>query len=417
MKNLFFIDDTLTNKISYYHILLFLVFLPFDRFYTELILISFLLHTLIHLRKPGESRLKRKEVIIAQSVFLLTVAGILYSTNTGQAISLAGRQLAILLFPVIIWLNPFDLTRYRINFLRIFALTCTLLIVYLYADALFVIRYYHLPASSLFSPLFMNHNFSAPVGLHATYLSLYLGVSLTYLITELYTQAARARTAVLVAVVILSAGLLQLGSRAVLIGELLVLGMAFPFVFLKGKRKSGFIYGFSLFLLLLGFIISRSESFRQRYFSELKYDLVENSTPHIIENPRIQRWEVAWDLIKKSPVRGYGSGDEVDVLKQKYFENKLYNSFLFGLNAHNEYLSFLITAGILGLLVYVSTLFYGFRMALRAKDTVFLGFLILITIVSFSENYLDVNKGIFFYAFFFTFFLRTAERKTSQAGP
>jgi hypothetical protein len=31
--------------------------------------------------------------------------------------------------------------------------------------------------------------------------------------------------------------------------------------------------------------------------------------------------------------------------------------------------------------------------------------MVIISMVSFSENYLDVNKGIFFYAFFFSYFL------------
>ena len=51
MKQLFVINDTLSNKLGYYHLIFFLVALPFDRFYSQLVLISFLIHTLIHLGK------------------------------------------------------------------------------------------------------------------------------------------------------------------------------------------------------------------------------------------------------------------------------------------------------------------------------------------------------------------------------
>ena len=51
MKKLLFIDDTLENKISYYHLAFFLISLPFDFFYSEVVLTSFAIHTLIHLRK------------------------------------------------------------------------------------------------------------------------------------------------------------------------------------------------------------------------------------------------------------------------------------------------------------------------------------------------------------------------------
>ena len=45
------IKDNLINKISYYHLLAFLLMLPFDQFYSELILISLIVHTLINISK------------------------------------------------------------------------------------------------------------------------------------------------------------------------------------------------------------------------------------------------------------------------------------------------------------------------------------------------------------------------------
>ena len=57
----------------------------------------------------------------------------------------------------------------------------------------------------------------------------------------------------------------------------------------------------------------------------------------------------------------------------------------------------------MGLLIYLATLIAGFRMALKRKDLLFFTFMLLITIVSASENVLDVDKGIIFYAFFFSF--------------
>ena len=57
MKQLFLIDDTTVNKISYYHLAAFLIALPFDFFYSEIILISFGLHTLIHTRKEKAGKI------------------------------------------------------------------------------------------------------------------------------------------------------------------------------------------------------------------------------------------------------------------------------------------------------------------------------------------------------------------------
>jgi hypothetical protein len=67
----------------------------------------------------------------------------------------------------------------------------------------------------------------------------------------------------------------------------------------------------------------------------------------------------------------------------------------------------LIKAGIIGLLIYLYVLYFSFLKASKRKDFLFLSFLILISVVSISENILDVNKGIFFYSFFLSVFLIT----------
>ncbi|MGZ3833786.1 MAG: hypothetical protein ACXVB0_09695, partial [Mucilaginibacter sp.] len=81
------------------------------------------------------------------------------------------------------------------------------------------------------------------------------------------------------------------------------------------------------------------------------------------------------------------------------------------LNAHNEYMSFLIKSGIWGLAVYLATLVYGFKIAIRKKDIVFFSFMTLVAVVSLSENMLDVDKGVMFYSFFFSFFVFVAEQR------
>ena len=47
MRKLFLINEPIANKISYYHLSCYLIALPFEFFYSEIILISFGLHTLI----------------------------------------------------------------------------------------------------------------------------------------------------------------------------------------------------------------------------------------------------------------------------------------------------------------------------------------------------------------------------------
>lgn len=404
MKEIFFINDTVENKISYYHLLAFLAALPFDRLYSQVIFISFTIHTLIHIKKKKTSLALNKTVFISVALFLLQFVSILYSQEKANAVRELGRQLPILIFPLLFAFTTLDYSKYKIQLLLFFSLVCTLTIIYLFVESFRIIISYNLPFNVLFSSVFINHNFSAPVGMHATYLSMYAALSLVCCLYFLVTSSTFLRKIFYgIAICILSAGLLLLSSRSVIIALFLIL-VIFPFMILKGKK----IIQYSLILaslLLLFFIATMQiDSLRTRFTRDLGQELAESSETGIILEPRVARWKCAAELIKKSPFIGYGSGSEKKLLKEKYFEQKLYISYLNSLDAHNQYLSYLIKAGILGLGVFFFVLLSGFKVALREKNIFFTAFLVLVTVVSVSENILDVNKGIFFFSFFFSLF-------------
>jgi O-antigen ligase len=191
--------------------------------------------------------------------------------------------------------------------------------------------------------------------------------------------------------------------------------IALPYLMLQGIRRKRFILiAFSSALLIIT-AIAVTPAFRDRYLTELTDDFSARTSQTV--EPRIVRWEIAAGLIGKAPLIGHGAGSEIPLLQVKYFEKKFYTSYLHRLNAHNEYMSFLLKSGIWGLAVFLATLFYGFRIAIRKKDVVFFGFMTLLAVVSLSENILDVDKGVMFYSFFFPFFVFIAEQKESLSIP
>ncbi|MBN8675684.1 MAG: O-antigen ligase family protein [Chitinophagales bacterium] len=406
MKKLFIINDTTENKITYYHLAAFVFFLPFDRLYSELTLISLLLHSIIHVKKEQLRNLFTLQNGLLTAVFLLGVIALAWSDDKGQGIKDLQRQLAILLIPVIFSLLKINLARYKKNILLFLAISCTLTILYLYTDAFHIILFYEMPVRSILSISFINHNFSEPVGIHATYLSLYSALSLSVVIQYFIEEKKSARLWMGIMALILLAGLVQLASKAVLISALLYCCVALPF-FIKqpALRKRIIITSLTLSALVI-FSISHIDTLKRRYIETFREDLARTSLGSETAEPRLSRWKIAWQLIGKSPAWGHGSGSEKRLLNEKYFENKLYQSYLLELNAHNQYLSFLIKTGIAGLFVFLVALVAGTRTALQNKDSLFACFLILVIIVSFSENILDVNKGIFFYAFFFALFIK-----------
>jgi O-antigen ligase len=405
MKSIFLIKDTLANKIAYYHLLAFLLFLPFDRLYSELALGSFLLHTLIHFRETSWRSVKLSSVLLPASIYLLTCVGTLYTNYRDEAFYEWERQLAILLFPLLFLFTSLDLDKYRLPLLKGLALSCVLTIVYLYINAVHVIQFNHLPLRFLFTTAFLNHNFSEPVDMHATYFSMYIALSasaLTYVLIK--AQDKTSRIIYILGLLILFAGILQLSSRAVFIALLINTNIIVPFFLLKRKKMLMFLsisVGVSI-IIIAG--IFRSDVFKARYITELKSDLTQQSINLNILEPRAVRWACAWELIKESPVIGHGSGSEIALLKEKYYSRHYYNSYINELNAHDQFLSLLIKTGVPGLCVFLLVLLAGFRKSIRSKDMIFCSFLVIITIISFSENILDANKGIFFFAFFYSIF-------------
>src|SRR5258706_7666843 len=160
-NNFFFINDTIENKISYYHLLFFLIMLPFDRFYSELILVSFIAHILIHLNKQKIKAIFNLQTLILSSAFIIGVLGTAYSADKKQAFHDLERQLAIFLFPVLFSASELNFARYKNRLLKAFGFTCSATILYLFIYAFLLIRYNHLPLTFLSSISFTNHNFSA----------------------------------------------------------------------------------------------------------------------------------------------------------------------------------------------------------------------------------------------------------------
>jgi O-antigen ligase len=392
MKALFWIDDNLNNRISYYHVMLMLVTLPFDQFYSHIVLISFALHTLFHLKKEKLKEIFTQRTLMLQAVFFLTLISLSYTLYPAAAAIDITRQLVILLFPLFFSLTSLNISKYRNNLLILFS-------------AFYLIHYFKLPVRAIFSDLFINHKFSAPINMHATFLSLQIAVAFFFILSQLFkAQASKHKIILIISAVLLLAGIIQLGSKAVLVVILAGVNIAVPYFLISTAKRSRYILitaTLSVFIIAGALNIS---SLKDRYVTGLETDLSNPMANESVE-PRIVRWQAAIEVAKQKPIIGYGAGSELHILGDKYFNEKLYISYLHRLNAHNQYISFLLTTGLIGLLVYVVTLYSGFRIAFRENDLLFFVFVLLIAVVSLSESLLNAEKGVYFYSLFFSLFV------------
>jgi O-antigen ligase len=417
MKDLLPGNDSLANKISFFHIMLLLLSLPFDLFYSHVILISLCIHTIIQLKKGNIKPVFTARVLAVQAVFFVTIIATIYTQYPQQAFAEWGREVIIFIIPLIFCLNSLDIKKYRPLLLFIFAIGCTLTVLYLYADAFFTIKFYKIPLNSIFAPQFTNHNFSEPIAIHATFFSMQLVIALVFMIYYLLNYKISSPLKIIYAACcfILLAGLVQLGSKSILITLFLVFALVFPYFMPTWKKRLQFISVVAaISVITLGAIFSNT-TFRAKYINDMQTDL-SPLKPGQNSEPRLARWEVISSVIKSSPIIGHGSGSEITILSDQFFNHKLYDSYIEKLNAHNQYLSFLLKSGIWGLPIYLAVLIYGFKIALQHKDVLFVSFMLLVAILSLSENILDVDKGVFFYGFFFTFFLFSYPQKNNPSA-
>lgn len=411
IKQLFLPEDSLSNRISYYHLLLLMIFLPFDQFFTHLVFIAFALHTLLHVKKADFKRLFTLGNLLLQGVFFSVLLSISYSAYPATALADVTRLLLILLFPVFFSLNSLNIRRYLERLLFVFTVTCMATIAYLYLHAVIIIRHFGLPLNTITSSYFLNQNFSNPINMHATFFSLQVALAFFYLFSQLFKPLnLNYRLFYIAGGLLLFAGLVQLGSKAVLITTVLAVVLAVPFFLLSGFRRfKYFMVSGALSILFIAGLFTVG-SLKDRYVTGLKTDLSDPVTYESVE-PRITRWNAVLELVAKKPVIGYGAGSELSILGNQFFNKKLYIAYLNRFNAHNQYLSFLLITGAIGLLVYLFTLAAGYKIAICQKNLLFFIFLLLITLVSLSESLLNAEKGVFFYSLFFSLFVFSAREQ------
>jgi len=396
-----------TEKLRFLLIVLLVFSLPFNIFYSSVLLITLLVLTLLDLSKEKLGQIPR-QVWLFQMIYFLGIAGYFYSNHKNAAAFLLERQLSILLLPLML---PIAI---RINWQKAEALIITLVVsccvsvCYLLLHMLYtIITGLELPlVSTVFLGVFFNHQFSMPIGIHAGYLSLYISFSIFYLARE-YNQKNRTfrqKMSMVMMLLLLFTGLFLLASRNSILATFFVLIFVSPLYNSKNKLKYILV---CLICLITGFVIVKSTPYlRNRFSIQLLTDIKPLANGDFIEygsaEPRYERWKGAFQLVKHSPVFGYGTGDEIEMLRTEYIKRGLYISYLERFNAHNQYLSYLIKNGIPGLCIFLFAFYYYTKLAVKKKNFIYLSFLVLLLIGFYTENILDANKGILFFSIFNT---------------
>lgn len=126
---------------------------------------------------------------------------------------------------------------------------------------------------------------------------------------------------------------------------------------------------------------------------------------------RFEFWKAAIGIIKEHVVFGVGTGDIQKAFEAQYDKT---NSPLFKewrLRSHNQYLSIAVAFGVFGLIWFLITLFYPMFLQGKNRDYLYVSFLIIVLVSFLTEDTLETQAGVTFYAFFNSFLLFVFRKK------
>lgn len=129
---------------------------------------------------------------------------------------------------------------------------------------------------------------------------------------------------------------------------------------------------------------------------------------------RFEYWKTACTIIKNNFFIGVGSGDVDDAFRKQYEESDSALLPKWRLRAHNQYLSIAVGMGIIGLMWFLITLFYPVTKHELTFNYLYITFFIIAMVSFLTEDTLETQAGVTFFAFFNSFFLFLQPKKTKE---
>ncbi len=335
----------------------------------------------------------QKSAYLFFGFYLLHVIGLLWSSNLEYGIFDLQIKLSLVVFPLMLLTGSFPQNAGFATIVRFFNSGCVTAVIIVLIRA--ITRVNELGPEAFFYK-------DLSWFLHPAYFSMYLGLSLSFILTRFITQrTAKITITDTFQVLILTFTIMLLSSKA---GIFVLLFIVILLVMYMLRTKP--VLRLNLLIASVFLIISTSLIFSKSIYGrllEMGKSMTEAGTAKMAESSavRLMAWKAALNVIASNPISGTGTGDVKDELMKEYLAGKYELLYQQRVNAHNQFLQTTATLGIPGLI-----LFAGIIMALMAKlyrnrDLVVMCFLIIVIVNAMVESFLEVQAGVIFFTFFY----------------
>lgn len=367
-----------------------------SNFFVILILVSFLVHFFL----SKERRINFSIIIHSYiPLFIFSLFSLLWSTNTSTGIDLILRNSFLLFIPLMFSIVPLKHNEVYLKYSYYGLLIGSILLSILLFTKLGV-RLLNLETISIkkiFSSHQTNYKYTSElVNIHPSYLGLYSLLSIAIL---LFDKIKIKSIFKIILYLILIVNILFLNARILFF--LLIVIFIIRFFSIKSIKIKIIIFSSLTFFLISSFILLQDTYIYIKLIKGSLWEVSNNGSTHNTtkkyrSDPRLVRWKSALQGAKNNLMIGSGLGTEMDVLLPIYKKNKLIVSYSKKFNTHNQYLYYLITTGVVGLILFLYLLLSNIFISVKNKDLIMFYFFTMLFFISLVENIMYRNAGFIF---------------------
>ncbi|MES2629097.1 MAG: O-antigen ligase family protein [Bacteroidota bacterium] len=371
---------------------------------TPLIIILFSVVVLVQARFRTEESFRENKVWGFGILYLLYLAGALWTTNTGQLFSELETKLAILIFPLLfMFTRPLPkvvLDKVLLNFVLGCLINCLLSSWQGYTcfrETGAIDCFYSSQLSFSYHPSYL-----------ALYLNLASAILLYFDINKIFPYDIRPWM-VRVLLWFFTVFTVFLASKMGLIGIGVVIA-AYVFHY-RRQLRLGIVAKtlLPMFLLLVGSLaLSPATLLRFKTLGDTIKASSRNEvlmTKHVESSAaRIEIWEISTEIGLAHFWTGLGTGDVSDHLTEKYKEKGMEEAAERQLNCHNQFFESFLAVGIAGLLCLLVIMGIAIYFGIRINSFIYLSFGLLCFCHFSVESMLETQSGVVFFAFFNSLF-------------